>query len=154
MSKFHLRSAGAEDTDIVCAKITALCAFHDDQSKLDPAFFHKVLSDPETQLRVILAEDRGQVIGVMAYYPIFRLHSATSGLHLHQLFIDESYRGQGCARQFMEYLTNAAAEFGASYITVSADLQNEPAHQVYLSPGFKRVAMGGAFFEYRPAPND
>ena len=120
---------------------------------MDPAFFHKVLSDPETQLRVILAEDRGQVIGLMAYYPMFRLHSATSGLHLHQLFIDESYRGKGCARQFMEFLTNAAAEYGASYITVSADLQNEPAHQVYLSTGFKRVAMGGAFFEYRPAPN-
>ena len=113
---------------------------------MDPTFFHKVLSDPETQLRVILAEDRGQVIGLMAYYPMFRLHSATSGLHLHQLFIDESYRGQGCARQFMEFLTNAAAEFGASYITVLADLQNEPAHQVYLSMGFKRVAMGDAFF--------
>ena len=82
----------------------------------------------------------------MAYYPMFRMHSATLGLHLHQLFIDESYRGQGCARQFMKYLTNAAAEFGASYITVSADLQNEPAHQVYLSMGFERVAMGGAFF--------
>ena len=121
---------------------------------MDPAFFHKVLSNPEAQLRVILAEDRGQVIGLMAYYPMFRLYRATSGLHLHQIFIDESYRGQGCARQFMEYLTNAAAEFGASYITVSADLQNEPAHQVYLSMGFKRVAMGGAFFEYRPAPND
>ena len=49
----------------------------------------------------------------------------------------------------MEFLTNAAAEFGASYITVSADLQNEPAHQVYLSMGFKRVARAGAFFEYR-----
>ena len=45
----------------------------------------------------------------------------------------------------MEYLTNAAAEFGASYITLSADLQNEPAHQVYLSLGLKRVAMGVAF---------
>ena len=54
----------------------------------------------------------------------------------------------------MKFLTNTEAEFGASYITVSADLQNEPAHQVYLSLGFKRVAMGGAFFEYRPAPND
>ena len=97
MSKFHFRIAGAQDTDIVCTKIEALCAFHDDHSKLDPAFFHKVLDDPETQLRVILAEDRGQVIGLMAYYPMFRLHSATSGLHLHQLFIDENYRGQGCA---------------------------------------------------------
>ena len=153
MSKFHFRIAGAQDTDIVCTKIEALCAFHDDHSKLDPAFFHKVLDDPETQLRVILAEDRGQVIGLMAYYPMFRLHSATSGLHLHQLFIDENHRGQGCARQFMDYLTNAAAECGASYITVSADLQNEPAHQVYLAMGFKRVAMGGAFFEYHPAPN-
>ena len=153
MSKFHLRIAGAQDTDIVFAKITALCAFYDDQAKLDPAFFHKVLNDPETQLRVILAEDLGKVIGLMVYYPMFRLHSATLGLHLHQLFIDESYRGQGCARQFMDYLTNAAAEFGASYITVSADLQNEPAHQVYLSMGFKRMAMGDAFFEYRPASN-
>ena len=153
MSKFHLWIAGAQDTDIVSAKITAQCAFHDDQAKLDPAFFHKVPSDPETQLRVILAEDRGQVIGLMANYPMFRLHSATSGLHLHQLFLDESYRGQGCAGQFMEYLTNTAAEFGASYITVSADLQNEPAHQVYLTLGFKRVAIRGAFFEYRPAPN-
>ena len=154
MSKFHLRIADAQDADIVCAKIEALCAFHDDQAKLDPAFFHQVLENPATQLRVILAEDSGQVIGLMAYYPMFRLHSATSGLHLHQLFIDEGYRGQGCARQFMEYLTNAAAEFGASYITVSTDLQNEPAHQVYLAMGFKRVAMGGAFFEYSPAPND
>ena len=102
MSEFHLRIAGAQDTDIVCAKIRALCAFHDDQA-LDLSFFHKVLSDPETQLRVILAEDRGQVIGLVAYYPMFRLHSATSGLHLHQLFIDESYRGQGCARLFMEF---------------------------------------------------
>ena len=119
---------------------------------MDPTFFHKVLSDPETQLRVILAEDRGQVIGLMAYYPMFRLHSATSGLHLHQLFIDESYRGHGCARQFMEFLTNTPAEFVASYIVVSAYLQNEPAYQVYMSMGFKRVAMGGAFFEYRPAP--
>ena len=83
MSKFHLGIAGVQDTDIVCTKITALCAFHDDQAKLDPTFFHKVLSDPETQLRVILAKDRGQVIGLMAYYPMFRLHSATSGLHLH-----------------------------------------------------------------------
>ena len=41
MSKFHLRIAGAQDTDIVCAKIRALCAFHDDQGKLDPAFFTK-----------------------------------------------------------------------------------------------------------------
>ena len=90
----------------------------------------------------------------MTYYPTFHLHSATSGLNLHQLFIDERYRGQGCAQQFMEYLTNAAAEFGASYITVSADLQNEPAHPVYLPMGFKRVAMGGAFFEYRSATND
>ena len=116
-----MRIAGAQDTDIVCAKITALCAFHDDQEKLDPAFFHEVLQDPETQLRVILGEDRAQVIGLMAYYPMFRLYRATSGLHLHQIFIDESYRGEGCARQFMEYLTNAAAEIGASYITVSAD---------------------------------
>ena len=123
-------------------------------SQLDPAFFHKVLDAPETQLRVILAEDRGQVIGLMTYYPMFHLHSATSGLNLHQLFIDERYRGQGCAQQFMEYLTNAAAEFGASYITVSADLQNETAHPVYLSMGFKCVAMGGAFFEYRSATND
>jgi len=123
-------------------------------SQLDPAFFHKVLDAPETQLRVILAEDRGQVIGLMTYYPMFHLHSATSGLNLHHLFIDERYRGQGCAQQFMEYLTNAAAEFGASYITVSADLKNEPAHPLYLSMGFKRVAMGGAFFEYRSATND
>ena len=85
---------------------------------------------------------------------MFRLHSRTSGLHLHQLFIDESYRGQGCARQVMEYLTNAAAEFGATYITVSADLQNEPAHPVYLPMRFKRVAIGGRVFEYRPATND
>jgi hypothetical protein len=35
-------------------------------SQLDPAFFHKVVDAPETQLRVILAEDRGQVIGLMA----------------------------------------------------------------------------------------
>jgi len=123
-------------------------------SQLDPAFFHKVLDAPETQLRVILAEDRGQVIGLMTYYPMFHLHSATSGLNLHHLFIDERYRGQGCAQHFMEYLTNAAAEFGANYITVSADLQNEPAHPLYLSMGFKRVAMGGAFFEYRSATND
>lgn len=151
MSEFHLRIASAQDTDIVCAKIEALCAFHDDNAKLDPAVFENLLSDPKTQLRIILAEDRGKIIGLMAYYPMFRLHSASSGLHLHQLFIDEGYRGQGCARQFMGYLTNAAAECGASYITVSADLQNEPAHQVYLSMGFKRVAMGGAFFEYRPS---
>ena len=145
MSKFQLRIAGAPDTEIVCAKIGALCAFHNDQSKLDPAFFNQVLSDPETQLLVKLAEDRGQVIGLMAYFPMFRLYSATSGLHLHQLFINESFRGQSYARQFMEYLTNAAAEFGASYITVSADLQNEPTHQVYLSMGFKLVAMGVRF---------
>ena len=66
MSKFHFRIAGAQDTDIVCTKIKALCDFHDDHSKLDPAFFRKVLDDSETQLRVILAEDRGQVIGLMA----------------------------------------------------------------------------------------
>ena len=59
MSKFHLRIAGVQDTDIVYAKIMALCAFHDDHSKLDPAFFKQVLSDPETQLLVKLAEDRG-----------------------------------------------------------------------------------------------
>ena len=59
MSKFHLRIAGAQDADIVFAKIEALCAFHDDQAKLDPVFFHQVLEDPETQLRVTLAEDRG-----------------------------------------------------------------------------------------------
>ena len=66
MSEFHLRIAGAQDTDIVCTKIEALCAFHDDQAKLDPAFFHQVLENPETQLRVILAEDHRQVIGLMA----------------------------------------------------------------------------------------
>ena len=33
MSKFHLRIAGAQDADIVCTKIEALCAYHDDQAK-------------------------------------------------------------------------------------------------------------------------
>jgi len=154
MSKFHLRIANAQDSDSVCTKIEAPCAFHEDQAKLDPVFFFFFLSDPKTQLRVILAEDRGQIIGLMAYYPVFRLHDATSGLHLHQLFIDEGHRGQGCAREFMNYLTKVAIENDARYITVSADLQNEPAHQVYLNMGFKRLALGGAFFEFCPVPND
>jgi hypothetical protein len=73
MSKFQLRIAGAPDTEIVCAKIGALCAFHNDQSKLDPAFFNQVLSDPETQLLVKLAEDRGQVIGEDVHFEIREL---------------------------------------------------------------------------------
>ena len=102
MSKFHLRIAGAQDADVVCSKIEALCAFHDDQAKLDPAFFHKVLDDPDTQLRVILAEDRGKVIGLMAYYSMFRLHSATSGLHcinfsLMKATVDRAAHGNLCS---------------------------------------------------------
>ena len=94
MSEFHLRIASAQDTDIVCAKIEALCAFHDDNAKLDPAVFENLLSDPKTQLRIILAEDRGKIIGLMAYYPTFRLHSATSGLHLHQFLLTKATVGR------------------------------------------------------------
>lgn len=102
-------------------------------------FFKTVIGKPQHKFLLMGEED--QEIGY-AWIEI-RSHAENvfkkgyQSVYIHQLNIDEGYRGKGYGKRLMEYIENLGIQYGAKFIEVDYWIKNTIAGEFYRKTGFK-----------------
>jgi GNAT superfamily N-acetyltransferase len=84
---------------------------------------------------VLLAEVSGAIAGFATYYSIYSTFLAKPGLWLDDLYVKESYRGQGVGRSLMQRLRQIASETGCGRIDWIVAQSNQRGIQFYQKLG-------------------
>jgi ribosomal protein S18 acetylase RimI-like enzyme len=92
---------------------------------------------------VLVAELEGKIIG----FAFVRFDSKNyadlleSAAWLHDIYVDEEFRGSHAGKSLLEAATQAAKDFGASKLMLSVAVQNELARKVFENAGFKTTML-------------
>ena len=132
------RSAVAEDVLVIRDLLQAL-SDHDGGPEVGPASALLKHGFGERPLfRAVLAEDEGEAVGLVLFYPDFSTLRGEPGLYVQDLFVEERLRGQGVGRQLLSR-ARALAEscWGARYMTLSVSPDNTAAKAAYEKLGFR-----------------
>lgn len=97
------------------------------------AYLQRLLSKPTVV--VLTAEVEGAVVGGLVGYVLEKFERERSEIYIYDLAVAVSHRRQGIARDLIFALKRVAAKLGAYAIYVQADLDDQPAIQLYTSLG-------------------
>ena len=92
---------------------------------------------------VIVAERDKEVVG-FAYLEKDELNYAEllrNGVWLHDLFVDESARGQGVGKELIKAAVEAAKDLGADKLLLSVAAKNAAAQMVFEKAGFRPTML-------------
>ena len=91
--------------------------------------------------QVLLAEDGGQVVGLLGLSFCHTLfHPAPSAL-IDELVVERGHRGRGVGRQLMAEAIERCRAAGCCEIEVSTERSNEAAQKFYRQHGFSHEAV-------------
>ena len=77
--------------------------------------------------------DDAEKVGFIAFYP------RGTELYLSKFYLEKSQRGQGMARQMMDFVINEARKMGAASVTLNVNKHNDLAIAVYEKLSFHRI---------------
>lgn len=95
-----------------------------------------VLADPACV--VLLAENGGQVVGLVGFHIVPQLHHAAPVLTLDEMVVAEGARGVGIGAELLKAAVAHARATGCAVIDVASDFRRTRAHQFYEAHGFVR----------------
>lgn len=152
-----VRPANVEDVPLVLPMVAKICAFHE---QLDPAKYGFLpnpaeryrgwlsarATDPRSVFLVADATATGEQLRLAGFLigtiekeiPIYRL---TEFGFIHDLWIEESYRNEGLARQMVTLAIERFREIGVKQIRLDVLAQNEPAIALFKSCGMRPSTM-------------
>lgn len=81
----------------------------------------------------LICTDSGEKSGFIAFYP------RETELYLSKFYLHKSQRGQGMARQMMDFVINEARKINASSVTLNVNKGNDLAIAVYEKLGFRKI---------------
>ncbi len=91
--------------------------------------------------RIIIIENERKVAGMAnVQFSVSTANGAWSA-HIDDFIIDHAHRGKGLGRKLMGSVFEEATSFGATRITVNADLSNGPAMEFYRKTGFETMNL-------------
>jgi len=86
----------------------------------------------------ILAEDAGEAIGLVVFYPDFSTLRGEPGVYVQDLYVVEGRRGVGVGRLLLsEAIKTAESSWGARYLTLGVSPENTLAISAYETMGFR-----------------
>ena len=86
----------------------------------------------------LIAEDGSRPVGYMLFYPYFASFSGQTGLYLEDVYIEQSYRGQGIGEAMLRRLARTARDRGCERIDFQVLDWNTPAVRFYQKLGAVR----------------
>ncbi|MFD1720587.1 GNAT family N-acetyltransferase [Amnibacterium endophyticum] len=89
------------------------------------------LHDDEVEVRGLVAEREGEVVGLAHWRRFHRPSSGTVGLYLDDLFTDPAARGAGVGRALVTALASRAASEGCSVVRWITAEDNAAARRLY-----------------------
>lgn len=87
-------------------------------------------------LRVVVAEAGGDVIGFIAFHLVSRFETDERFLRIVTLVVDPGVRERGIGRLLMAEAERVAIEEGAAYLEITAGHHRPEARQMYESLGY------------------
>ncbi|MMZ67075.1 Spermine/spermidine acetyltransferase [compost metagenome] len=90
---------------------------------------------------IFLAKDNdknGKSIGFAQLYPVFSSISMERSLILNDLFVDESYRGQGIGKKLLQAVSDYCNFIHSKGIELSTAATNTAAQKLYEQVGYVR----------------
>ena|ERR1700687_1307094 len=132
-----IRPAIPEDTKTVARLIQALAEYEklSHEVRLDESRLREHLFGPRPFADVLLAEEKGEVVGFALFFHNYSTFVGRPGIYLEDLFVEPEHRGQGYGKAFLVELARLAVERGCGRIEWAVLNWNEPAIQFYRSIG-------------------
>ena len=151
MKDGHARHARAEDREAV--ESIARCSFTFSRFHIDPDIPQLLADEIKTQWagnyfhgrrgdHMIVAEEAGEVVGFTQL-----LKTPNNILVIDLMAVKKSHRGQGLAREMIEFSSSCVGEGG--FMQVGTQIINTVSLQVYQRLGFRIVSFGYVFHHHR-----
>ena len=91
---------------------------------------------PDAKFHALVAEREGALVAFALYYWTYSSWRGAQRLHLEDIFIAESERGQGIGRRLLAALRQIATDRGAVAISLRVEADNNSARRFYAAMGF------------------
>jgi ribosomal protein S18 acetylase RimI-like enzyme len=139
MKKIQIRPAREGDAEAIVAILAGLAMeIGDDayfRSDADAIRRHGFGSVP--MFRCLVAEGRGETLGLTLYYPVFSTTRGQPGVYVQDLWVAEGARKSGLGRRLLaETAARAAADWSAAYMALTVYADNPGATAFYRRQGF------------------
>ena len=138
MSATLIRPATTADIDTILHFIKSLAAFErePDAVKTTPEDLLRDGFGQQPKFAVLIAEKDSSPVGFALFFPTYSTWEGTAGIHLEDIFVEESVRGQGVGEKLMTALAALAVEHGCARLELQV-LDWNPARGFY-----QRLGMG------------
>ena len=132
---YEIRRASEDDFFGWLPLFEAYCRFY--ETELDDAkalIVWNWISDEHDPLQAALAVDEeGKPVGLAHYRVVPASLSATRGMYLDDLYVDEAVRGAGVGTALIRHVHERAAEVGSGGVSWITAADNESAQRLYDS---------------------
>ncbi|GAA1513892.1 ribosomal protein S18 acetylase RimI-like enzyme [Agromyces terreus] len=132
---YEIRRASEDDFFGWLPLFEAYCRFY--ETELDDAkalIVWNWISDEHDPLQAALAvSEEGTPVGLAHYRVVPDSLSATRGMHLDDLYVDEESRGSGIGTALIRHVHERAGEVGAAGVSWITAADNESAQRLYDS---------------------
>jgi ribosomal protein S18 acetylase RimI-like enzyme len=135
----RVRDAVLADGEAVVELIRELAEGEGESSPLDRGFVARYLESPIS--RILLAEEQGQVVGLLSYSIRPDLYHAGHTALIEELVVAAGRRGQGIGSALMAELLERAARQGWAEVSVSTMPDNAGAQRFYRRHGLGEEAV-------------
>ncbi|MCR4407328.1 MAG: GNAT family N-acetyltransferase [Anaerolineae bacterium] len=130
----HIRRATESDIPHILRLVAQLD--YEVENEAGEAGARAVLADPACV--VLLAEEQGQVVGLVSFHIVPQLHHAAPVLTLDELVVAEGARGAGIGAELLKAAVDHARAAGCAVVDVTSAFRRTRAHQFYEAHGFVR----------------
>ena len=143
-----VRPAGLGDADVIARMARALSIADGGRpSRFSAESFRRDGFGADAAFSAIVAELDGASVGYAIHYPGYDTDSATRGIYLADLYVDETHRRLGVGSALVAALAAAARSDGARWMFWSVLKRNRGARRFYkkIAPELKDVIVCAAF---------
>ena len=136
MAPYSIRHANLDDLEMIVPLFDAYRQFYRKPADRDLARAFLRARMEAGQSTILLALDQDTVVGFTQLYPSFSSGAAASILILNDLFVVPSARRCGVATSLLRAAAEVARAAGAVRLTLSTEIVNEVARQLYEREGW------------------
>lgn len=130
-----IRLAQAADVPTIHALIRELAAFEGGEVASTEADLLRDGFGERKLFEVLLAEQAGEVVGMLVFLPLYSTWQGRPGLMIHDLYVREAGRGAGIGKALLRAVAQLALERGGTRLDVNVLDWNDKARKFYESAG-------------------
>lgn len=140
MPALSIRPAVEADCATMLELIRELAGFERmlNQVAVDEARLRRDGFGPRPRFGCLLAERRGEVLGMALFFPTYSTFAGEAGLYIEDLIVRDAHRGRGVGRALLAACAAEAERQGCVRLTLSALDWNRPARRLYEKLGFRQ----------------